>query len=98
MLRSNLEPFAVILLLCFLIGVALLAGPFYALWLRGGRRADRRGQRRRNHRDSMKYGRFNWRPLSFQNLVLEGHTFRIVFREPGLRGVLVGEYLARDAP
>jgi hypothetical protein len=50
MLRSNLEPFAVILLLCFLIGVALLAGPFYALWLRGGRRADRRGQRRRNHR------------------------------------------------
>jgi hypothetical protein len=48
--------------------------------------------------DSMKYGRFNWRPLSFQNLVLEGHTFRIVFREPGLRGVLVGEYLARDAP
>jgi hypothetical protein len=32
---------------------------------------------------------------SFQNVILKGHAFGIVFRKPGFCGVLVGEDLAR---
>jgi hypothetical protein len=42
-----LDPVALVLLRSLLIGAALLASPLYWLWLRGGRLADRRGQRRR---------------------------------------------------
>jgi hypothetical protein len=38
-------------------------------------------------------GRLSWRPLSFQNLVLKGYAFGVVFREPRFRGVSGGEDL-----
>ena len=43
----GLEPFAIVLLRWLMLGLVLLASPFYALWTALGRRADRRGQRRR---------------------------------------------------
>jgi hypothetical protein len=41
----------------------------------------------------MKYGRFNWRPLSFQNLALEGYALGVVFSELSFRSVSIRKHL-----